>query len=268
MDCRYLQARPGIRQFYSALILPDGMRVELLEAKRAAGGDYAELCGYLDHAIARIILSQLAPADSTASKLNVSAAEPPAWQRLIKSDADLICASFNRSVVRWLCAWNFPGAVPPRVWRRTEPGADLAQRSEIERRLFDLGYRPTLAQIEAEYDGEWEAVTAPPADSVPPAGAVPPPEDAAPPAFAAPPAPAADPTAPLVERLGGEAAPLLDALLEPVRALLENSADLTAFRDGLLTLYPDLDPSAFAALMGQALAVADAQGRWEAGRGG
>lgn len=254
----------------ASLILPEGVRVELLEASRTAGGDYAALCGYMDQAIARIILSQLAPADSTASTLNVSAQEPPAWQRLIKSDADLICESFNRSVVRWLCDWNFPTAVPPRVWRRTEPGADLAQRSEIERRIFDLGYRPTLAHIQGEYDGEWEAVPAvAPLAPAPPAEA----EDgdeaseaaAAPAAFAAAdPLLPVDPTAPLVERLGAEAAPLLDALLEPVRALLTQSADLDAFRVGLLNLYPALDPSAFAALMEQALAVADAAGRWEA----
>ena len=252
----------------ASLILPEGMRVELLEAQRTSGGDYATLCSVMDQAIAKIVLCQIAPADSTASKLNVSAQEPPAWHRLIKSDADLLCERFNQTVVRWLCDWNFPGAAPPRVWRRTEPGADLAQRSEIERRLFDVGYRPTLAQITDEYDGEWEAVP-----SAPPAAPSPAPEDeaegededeAAPaPAFAAP-APAVDPTAPLVARLGVEAEPLLDALLEPVRVLLENSADLTSFRDGLLTLYPDLDPSAFAALMGQALAVADAAGRFEA----
>lgn len=73
-----------------------------------------------------------------------------------------------------------------------------------------------------------------------------------------------DPTAPLVERLGAEADPLLDALLEPVRRLLAEADDLTAFRDQLVTLYPDLDPTAFAALMAQALAVADAAGRFEA----
>lgn len=72
-----------------------------------------------------------------------------------------------------------------------------------------------------------------------------------------------DPTAPLVERLGAEAAPLIEGLLNPVRLLLETSADLDAFRAGLLDLYPDLDAADFAALMGQALAVADAQGRWE-----
>lgn len=36
------------------------------------------------------------------------------------------------------------------------------------------------------------------------------------------------------------------------------------FRARLLTLYPDLDGKAFADLMGQALAVADAMGQWEA----
>ena len=35
------------------------------------------------------------------------------------------------------------------------------------------------------------------------------------------------------------------------------------FREKLLTLYPDLDAKAFAELMGQALAVADAAGYWE-----
>lgn len=142
----------------SAVIFPQGTEAQLLEAKRASGVDYETLCSAMDQAINKIILSQMAPADSKASKLNVSAAEPPAWQRLIKADADLICESFNRSVVQWLIDWNFPGAAYPKVWRRTEPPADLGLRSEIERRIFDIGYRPTLQQIEDEYDGEWEAV--------------------------------------------------------------------------------------------------------------
>lgn len=69
-----------------------------------------------------------------------------------------------------------------------------------------------------------------------------------------------------VLRLGAEADPLVQALLAPVRALLERSADLEAFRDGLLGLYPDLDPAPFAALMAQALAVADAAGRGMMGK--
>jgi phage gp29-like protein len=71
------------------------------------------------------------------------------------------------------------------------------------------------------------------------------------------------PMEPTVERLGREADPLLDALLEPVRQALNASGNLSDFREKLLTLYPDLDGRAFAALMGQALAVADAAGYWE-----
>ena len=80
----------------------------------------------------------------------------------------------------------------------------------------------------------------------------------------APADPPADPVSPLTERLGREADPLLSALLEPVRTLLERSQDLDAFQAGLLDLYPDLNPSDFATLMAQALAVADAAGRLEA----
>lgn len=250
----------------AGLIAPEGMRIELLEAKRSAGVDYAVLCATMDQAIHRIILSQLAPADSTAQKLDVSAQEPATWQRLVKADADLLCESFNRSVVRWLTDWNFPGAAYPKVWRRTEPADDLAQRSEIERRILDMGYRPTLQQIKDTYDGEWEPV--PKAEPSASTGAAPLPAEASarpePDAAFAASAPDVDPIAPITERLGAEADPLLSALLDPIRTLLERSADLEEFQAGLLELYPDLDPSDFAALMAQALAVADASGRLEA----
>ncbi|MDG4552875.1 MAG: DUF935 family protein [Candidatus Competibacter sp.] len=242
----------------AGLIAPDGTRIDLLEAKRAAGGDYGELCRYMDQAIHRVVLSQLAATDSTASKLNVSNDDPATWQRLIKADADLICESFNDTVVRWLCDWNFPGAAYPQVWRRTEPGADLAQRSEIEERIYKVGYRPTLAQIQGEYDGEWEPVPAP----VPALPAIPLAEPA-PLAFAASPPPFEKGGAGGIhDRLGREAAPLIDGLLEPVRSLLKRGADFDELRDGLLKLYPDLDATAFAELLGRAFAVADAAGRF------
>lgn len=256
----------------AGLVLPDGMRIELLEAQRA-GSDYEELCRYLDQAINRVILSQLAATDSTASKLNVSSEEPATWQRLIKADADLICESFNQTVVRWLCDWNFPGAAYPQIWRRTEPGNDLAQRSEIEERIYKVGYRPTLAQVQNEYDGEWEPVpvtalidnrpdNAAPVEQIAPGtqgdGTSPQPV-----AFADPPEPA-DPMAPIIDRLGQDAAPLMATLLEPVRQLLATAPDLETFQAELLDLYPDLKASDFVALMAQALAVADAAGRFEA----
>lgn len=262
---RLLAALKAI-QLDSGVILPEGMRAELLEAKRASGIDYERLCVYLDQAIAKICLGQVMTSEAVGGQYKADV-QNQVRQELIKADADLLCESFNRSVVRWLTDWNFPGAAYPRVYRLTEPEEDLNGRAERERKLFDVGYRPTLRQVTETYGGEWEAVSvaAPDATSTgvdrtsePDA-----PAPAPTPAFADPPDPP-DPTAPLVERLGAEAEPLMNALLEPIRALLEEASDLDEFREKLLALYPDLDPAAFAALMGQALAVADAAGRWEA----
>jgi len=83
-------------------------------------------------------------------------------------------------------------------------------------------------------------------------------------AFAASDAASTDPMAPIIDRLGQDAAPLMTALLGPVRQLLATAPDLETFQAGLLDLYPDLQASDFAALMAQALAVADAAGRFEA----
>jgi phage gp29-like protein len=74
-----------------------------------------------------------------------------------------------------------------------------------------------------------------------------------------------DPIAPLADRLGQEAEPLMQGLLEPVRAAMNASGNLMEFRAALLKLYPELNGGEFATLMGQALAVADAAGYFSAG---
>jgi hypothetical protein len=34
---------------------------------------------------------------------------------VVKSDSDLLSASFNEGPGRWLTEWNFPGAAPPKA---------------------------------------------------------------------------------------------------------------------------------------------------------
>lgn len=253
---RLLAALKAI-QTDAALILPEGMRAELLEAQRTGGLDYERLCVYLDQAIAKVTLGQVMTSEAVGGQYKAEV-QNEVRRELIKADADLLCESFNRGPVRWLIDWNFPGAAYPRVFRQTEPADDLNTRAERERKLFDLGYRPTLQQVKDTYGGEWEVVAPSPTT----ASEAEPTKEA--PAAFADPADPADPTEPLTERLGAEAEPLVESLLEPVRQALEDSRDLMDFRERLLTLYPDLDGNAFAELMGQALAAADAAGYWEA----
>ncbi len=243
----------------AALILPEGMRTELLEAKRSSTLDYERLCVYLDQAVAKIVLGQVMTSEAVGGQYKAEV-QNEVRRELIKADADLICESFNRSVARWLTDWNQPGAAYPRVYRQTEPQEDLNRRAEREQRLFTLGYRPTLQTVIDTYGGDWEAVAAPEPEPVPVAMDLPDPE--ATPAFADPDEPP-DPTVPLTERLGLTAEPLMQALLAPIERLLEQAESLEAFREQLLTLYPDLDAKAFADLMGEALLVAELTGRFE-----
>ena len=260
----------------SGIILPDGMRAELMESNKTGSLDYERLAIYMDQAIAKICLGQVMTSEAVGGQYKAEV-QADVKGDLVKADADLICESFNRGPARWLTEWNFPGAAPPRVFRHTEPEEDLNGRAERERKIFDMGYRPTLAGVEEVYGGEWEEVSGGRQPAVSETGDSHPPLASAAqqgadgkqgadaprsPAFAAAPD-SPDPTAPLVERLGREADPLIGALLAPVRDLLAKSADLSEFRAGILDLYPDLDPAPFAALMAQALAVADAAGRFD-----
>lgn len=241
----------------AALILPEGMRTELLEAKRSSTLDYERLCVYLDQAVAKIVLGQVMTSEAVGGQYKAEV-QNTVRRELIKADADLICESFNRSVVRWLTDWNYPGAAYPRVYRQTEADEDLNARAEREQRLFTLGYRPTLQTIIDTYGGDWEAVNTPePAETGNPVT-----EQNQAPTFADP-GDLPDPTAPLTERLGRTAEPLMQALLAPIEKLLDEAESLEAFREQLLTLYPDLDVKAFATLMGEALAVAELTGRFE-----
>ena len=93
----------------------------------------------------------------------------PPWRRrhraseiradLVTADADLLCSGANQTWVRWVVDYSVPGAAYPRVRRRTEDPEDLTSRAERERKIFDMSFRPTLAQVKDTYGGDREPVT-------------------------------------------------------------------------------------------------------------
>jgi SPP1 gp7 family putative phage head morphogenesis protein len=138
----------------TAMVVPDGTVVELLEAARSGAGNYEALTSAMDAAIAKIILSQTMTTDDGSSR---SQAEVHAGVRdkVVKTDADLLCASFSRQVVTWLTEWNFPGATPPTVWRNLEPPEDLDKRAERDSKISKLGYDPDEEYISAVYGEDY-----------------------------------------------------------------------------------------------------------------
>ncbi len=146
----------------SGVIVPENLVVDLIEATRTGTADYATMCGYMDKAIAKVVLSQTASTEGTPGKLGADDTQKSVRDDVVKADADLVCESFNRSVVRWWMEWNFPGVEMPRVYRKVEPPEDLNTRAERDSKLHAMGYEPDESYIKETYGEGWTKKEPPP----------------------------------------------------------------------------------------------------------
>jgi phage gp29-like protein len=297
---KLLRALEAIRS-QAALILPEGMTAELLAASRSGSADYLGALQYWDAAISKLIGGHSATQDATPGRLGGEDMGRDVRSDLVTADADLLNASANRTWVRWVTEWSYPGAALPTLWRRMEEDDDLGQRAERERKIFDIGYRPTLAQIVDTYGGEWEPVAAA-APAGPPAGDAPEAradsdgdqseddDDAETP----PPAPtggladrlraalrAALSAAPTTDLAAGEPAldaqdqidaagdtdpgyqEAMDAMLAPILQALEQGLTPEEILARMDEWYADLDDTALTDLLTRGIAASDAIGRIE-----
>ena len=139
----------------AGVALPEGQRIELLDTARRAGGDYAAFIAYLDRAIAKAVLTQTATVE-TGPWRGTAEVQERAGRSVIRADARRLDAALNATVGRWLTAWNFPGAAPPRIARDAGPAEDLDARAAREETIARLsGLRPTRAHVERVYGGDW-----------------------------------------------------------------------------------------------------------------
>lgn len=251
---RLLQALEAIHSD-SGVIVPDGMQIELIEAARSGTADYTELYDRMDRAIAKVILGHTGSSESTPGRLGGEDMAGDVRDDIVKADADVVCESFNQSVVRWLTEWNYPTARPPRVWRKMEEPEDLDKLAERDSRVALMGYRPTLKYIEEHYGEGWELDDRPRTspspigfsersdDSVTRRGNT------------------------MTDRLKADAVPGWDAMMEPVRRLLEHAESLEDVRDGILDLYQDMPSDQLARVMQKAIATAELSGRADVSEG-
>lgn len=247
---RLLEALSAV-QVDSGIILPQGMQIELIEATRGGTADYSTLVDKMQGIISKICLSQTMTTDDGSSRAQASVHEGVA-ERVVKSDADLICGSFNRSVIRWLTDWNFPGAAYPKVWRILDISEDLNQRVTRDKTIFDMGFKPTLEYITNTYGGEWID------------GSVP--------------LPIEEPTQPAlfaestdkdeVDRRVDILAKLMEKpisqMWEPIENLVKNAKNYQEIQDGIEKLYDEIDASSFTLLFTQALSAARLAGQAKA----
>jgi phage gp29-like protein len=217
-----------------AVAMPDGFDISLIESTSKGAGDFNAFLNYWDDEIAKIILSQTGTSkigqySGTAEVHNQVRLE------LVKSDGDLLCASFNEGPARWLTEWNWPGAQAPNLWRKVDDGRETAQLDR-DTKLYGMGLELKDDAVEGRYGPEWQK------------------------SGSGGPSPQAGPPAAFAERGGVDSAAQRDeaddiadqlaeltdkastAMVDDVRRLMDevmaSGGDLAAFSERLLARYP------------------------------
>ncbi|MCF1609481.1 DUF935 domain-containing protein [Serratia marcescens] len=240
----------------SGVIMPEGMAIEMLGASRSGAADYQAMYNAMNEAIRRVVVGQISSSGGASKGIGGDESlQDKILTSIAKSDADVICESWNRGPGKWLTEFNFPSAAVPVVSRVFDDPEDLAARAERDKAISETtGFRPTLASTQETYGGEWEPK---PAVETPlSAGAKANVE------FAEhshqPDAPAA-----MANRLNRELAPTTDGWMAQLQQLVDNAESLEALRDGLDKLLPDMDLEQYAEVMAQAMSAAALAGRYE-----
>ena len=151
----------------SAVTVPEDVQVELIEATRSGNAEYIPFINRMDSAMAKVILSQTMTTQDGSSRSQAEV-HKEVRDEVVKADADIVTASFNQQIGKWLTEFNHPDAKPPQVWRKTEPPEDLESTAERDKKIISLGFEPTEEYIRETYGPGWrrkqQAPTRPPGD--------------------------------------------------------------------------------------------------------
>lgn len=246
---KLLQALGAIAQD-AGVTVPEGMIIELLEAQRGGSVSYEQFARYMDEEMTFAVLGESPTAKGGGGAQQTAAlAREEVRLELVQADADLLSATLNATLSPWLTAYNVPGARPPKIWRQVQQAEDLKIRSERDRNLFSLGFRPTLAEVQRTYGGEWEAVP------VPATGRL----TGGPADFAeGQNGPFAEDV--LADRMAIEGAQSWNTLLGKIKAIVDAAASLETLRDDLLAAFGDLPQDDLIKVMQTGFAVAGLAG--------
>lgn len=149
----------------AGITVPEGMLIELLEAKgRGSTDTYEKLARYMDEQMSLAVLGESITTTAKSTGLGSGVAEKQNDVRLeiAQSDSDMLSDTLNATLVRWITEYNLPGAQPPRLYRSFEEPEDLASRAKVDTALHEMGYEPeSIEYINETYGGRWKKKTAP-----------------------------------------------------------------------------------------------------------
>lgn len=256
----------------SATVIPQGMEVALVEALRSSAADHKTFVENMNEGILLVCLGQSGTVKGTLGKLGGEAERENVKDAILKADSDLLSERLNRTLVKWLVEWNFPGAVPPRVYRVFDD-EDLDAHVARDKTISEMGYKPTQKYITDKYGGEWEErqETQPPAENLTQSGPGAPPPQPSPNnerrSFAEGESEDPTPIDPMTEQMIDETTPEWMGMMDRVKIMVDQAESLEQLRDNLLASYGDLEIGQLTEIMAMGFAAAELAGRFDVNEG-
>jgi hypothetical protein len=148
----------------AAVAYPEGQVIKFLEAARSGSIDtYEKLTAYCDQEMAICLLGESATtsigeygtygASQTADSIRLEGTQ---------TDADLLSATLQRTLVKWICEYNLPDATPPTIKRVIEKREDLDKRATRDNLIVTMsGRKLSQEYLEETYMVEFEDEPAP-----------------------------------------------------------------------------------------------------------
>jgi phage gp29-like protein len=214
------------------IMTPEGMEIGLLESKLSGNVTTQQaLCEFMDDWIAEVLTGQ-EPSRSGGGALAAASKErKDVRQDLTQADSDLLSETINDTLVAWICEYN--GFEPCHVYRNIKEEEDTKTQAEGDKIVYEMGFEMDEDTVRAKYGEGWskKAPAPTPLPTVPPAPSpTPVPEPTPAPAlpvaasFAEPGAvaTASEPDAldALIDAEQAEWRPVMDTLVQPIKALL------------------------------------------------
>lgn len=269
----------------AAGIISKNTEIEFVEAVKNAGTNniYETLANFCDKQMSKAILGQTATTEGTPGKLGNEDAQDRVRHDLIKADAESLSGTVRMQIVRPLVGYNF-GWDKPLPWFTMlyERPEDLKELMDVYKGAAEIGQPISQEHVSARFkiplpkQGETVLRPAVARASGPDGGNSP---------LAAKLRPygadrsgvrvvvagdgqivlageidAADVVA---DNLGQESLPEADALMAPLKRLVETASDMEDLRDRVIDLYGEMDPADLGTMIARAMLVAEASGRYD-----
>jgi len=254
----------------AAGIIPESMAIEFEEAAKGGADPYQAMMDWCEGSQSKAILggTLTTTAGATGMGSGLGDVHNEVRHDLLVSDARQIASTLSRDLIYPLCALNGIKIDNRRRMFRfsfdTKEEEDMVAFSKALPDLVQSGVQVPVSypneKLGIPIPAEGEAVLV---MGTPPAMPAPGGTATAPLKQSAPAAGAADAVDGLGEQLAKEAAPITDAMIDQVRGLLDEVADLSEFSDRLPELLGDMSIDKMTEVMAKAFATADLTGQYE-----